>query len=182
VSAGGYRIEDHVGDMEAIVTSARLERVHLVTYSRGTSYGLAWAFRHAEQVASITIGDYPAAQIVPPTTFAETMSSRRWRRRPITDRMPREAIDAMVADAVSIEFWDDLRAIDRPVLLIRGGAPGAMVDATMEERYRRAVPDLRVVGFDESGHDLWSPDPQRFPATVCAFLDEVEASPIRVDR
>jgi pimeloyl-ACP methyl ester carboxylesterase len=153
-----------------------------VTYSRGTSYGLAWAFRHPDQVVSITIGDYPAAQIVPPDWFAETMASRRWRRRPITDIMPREAIDAMVADAVSIEFWNELGEIDRPVLLIRGGAPGAMVDAAMEARYRRAVADLRVVGFDQSGHDLWSPDPHRFPATVRAFLDDVEGLPIRVAR
>src|ERR1700730_958422 len=58
VTADGYRIEDHVRDLEAVVAASGIERLHLVTYSRGTTYGLAWAFAHLDQVASITIGDY----------------------------------------------------------------------------------------------------------------------------
>jgi pimeloyl-ACP methyl ester carboxylesterase len=170
----GYRIEDHVKDLESIVAAAGIERLHLVAYSRGTTYGLAWALGHLGQIASITIGDYPPAQIVPPASLPDTAATRIWKRRPMTDRMSRTSMEAMVGDAVAVEFWDELALVRQPVLLIRGGARGAMVNDAMEDRYRGTVSDLRVVTFEESGHDLWSPDPHRFPATVKSFLDAVE--------
>jgi pimeloyl-ACP methyl ester carboxylesterase len=170
----GYRIEDHVGDIEAIAADAGFGPVHVVSYSRGTSYALGWALRHADRVVSVTIGDYPAAQIVPPTSFVTDAPNRRWRQRPVTDTMPQAAIEAMVADAVGMEFWDELAELHRPVLLIRGGTRGAMVNDAVEDRYRSAVPEIRVVRFEDSGHDLWSPDPDRFPAAVVSFLEDVE--------
>jgi non-heme chloroperoxidase len=174
VAAVRYRIEDHVEDLAAIIAASGIDRLHLVTYSRGTTYGLGWALAHLDQVASITIGDYPAAQIVPPSSFSEMAGQRRWKGRPMSDRMPLGAIAAMARDATAVEFWDALAEVRQPMLLIRGGARGAMVTDTVAERYRRTVRDLRVVTFEESGHNLWRPDPYRFPATVSSFLDDVE--------
>jgi hypothetical protein len=57
---------------------------------------------------------------------------------------------------------------------VRGGAQGAMVTEAVLARYRGAVSDLRVVSFDESGHDLWQPDPTRFATTVASFLSDVD--------
>ena len=171
----GYRLEGHVGDLEAAATAAGLGRVHVVTYSRGTTYGLAWALAHPDRVASITIGDYPAAQLVPPASWVDKAARRIWRGRPMTDRMSRASMAAMVNDAVSVEFWDALAGLARPVQVIRGGN-GGMVDDTTAARYASAVADLRMVTFESSGHDLWSPDPQRFPTTVRSFLDEVDRS------
>jgi non-heme chloroperoxidase len=173
-STTGYRIEDHAADLRVVLAAAAVGPVHLVTYSRGTSYGLAWALAHPAQVKSITIGDYPAAQIVPPATLPDMAARRIWKQRPMTERMPRAVIEAMVADTVAIEFWDDLAELDRPVLLIRGAMPGSMVTDAVEARYRQAVRDLRVVVFEDSGHDLWNPDPDRFHLTVAAFLDDLE--------
>lgn len=174
VATHGYRLEDHVGDLDAIVADAGVHAAHVVTYSRGTTYGLGWALGHLDRVVTITVGDYPARQIVPPAALAEYVATRSWRRRPMAERMPATAVEAMVADAEAIEFWDDLTAVRQPMLLIRGGATGAMVGPEVEARYRRAVPHLEVVCFEESGHDLWSPDPDRFAATVRAFLDRVD--------
>ena len=91
----------------------------------------------------------------------------------MTDRVPAPVMEAIVADARAVDLWHELAALDRPVLLIRGGA-GGMVDDAAEARYRETITDLDVVCFAESGHDLWSPDPHRFAATVAAFLDRVE--------
>jgi pimeloyl-ACP methyl ester carboxylesterase len=174
VATHGYRFEDHVGDLVAIVADAAVDAVHVVTYSRGTTYGLGWALRHLERVVSITVAEYPAVQIVPPTALADYVATRTWRQRPMAERMSAAAVEAMVADAETIELWSDLTAVRQPMLLIRGGATGAMAGPEVEARYRRAVPHLEVACFDESGHDLWSPDPDRFAATVRAFLDRVD--------
>lgn len=174
VAPHGYRFEDHVGDLDAIVADAGADAAHVVTYSRGTTYGLGWALRHLDRLVSITVGDYPARQIVPPAALADYVATRTWRQRPMAERMPTAAVEAMVADAEAIELWDDLTAVRQPMLLIRGGATGAMAGAEIESRYRHAVPHIEVVCFEESGHDLWSPDPDRFAATVRAFLDQVD--------
>jgi pimeloyl-ACP methyl ester carboxylesterase len=70
------------------------------------------------------------------------------------------------------------------VVDLRGRGPSAVpadgyriedhIRDAIEDRYRRTVADLRVVRLGEFGHDLSSPDPDRFPATVRSFLDEVE--------
>lgn len=170
----GYRLEDHVADVDAVVTSAGIDRLHVASYSRGTAYALGWSVAHPDRVVSVTVGDYAAAQVVPPPWFGERARKGTWRGRPITDRMRPSAIDAMLADAVRIEMWEPLGAIGCPVLLIRGGGPGAIVDDEMEGRYRTAIADLAVEVFESSGHDLWDPDPDRFAATVRRFVEGVE--------
>lgn len=183
----GYRLEDHVADVDAVVTDAGIERLHVVSYSRGTGYALGWSVANPTRVASVTVGDYAAAQVVPPPWFGERARKGSWRGRPITDRMRPSAIDAMLADAVRVEMWEPLGAIGCPVLLIRGGSRGAIVDDDMEARYRAAIADLAVEHFESSGHDLWDPDPDRFAATVRRFVEEVEqraaatGGPLRAD-
>jgi non-heme chloroperoxidase len=174
VPEGGYALSDHVGDLDAAIGDAEVDSVHLVSYSRGTSYALGWAIAHPDRVVSIVIGDYPALQIVVPEEHREAFCARRWRGRAMSERMSRSAIAATFAEAVATEFWEGLAALRCPVLLIRGGARGAIVDDAVEARYRATVPDLEVVCFEESGHDLWSPDPNRFGRTVGAFVDSVD--------
>jgi non-heme chloroperoxidase len=172
--AGHYRFEDHVADVAAVVDAAGLERVHLVSYSRGTAYALGWALTSADRIASVTIGDYPARHIVPPPWFASAAERGMWRGRPITDRMARVAIGGMLADAVAMEFWEDLGRLRQPLLLIRGGAAGAIVDDRAEQRYRTVRPDVEIVCFESSGHDLWEPDPERFAVEVRRFIERAE--------
>ncbi|MCU4183497.1 alpha/beta hydrolase [Acidiferrimicrobium sp. IK] len=181
VPAAGYRIEDHVADLDAIVADAGLGPVHLVTYSRGTAYGLGWALSGggrqggpSARVASITIGDYPPAHLVPPDNLAEIAATRRWRKRVMTDRMPATAIAAMVRDAVAVDWWSEMAACDAPVMVIRAG-PGGMVGDEVEAMYRDRIPGVRMVTFADSGHDLWSPDADRFAATLVSWLDELES-------
>lgn len=174
VPSTGYRLEDHVQDLDAVVTEAGLDRVHLVSYSRGTTYALAWALANPQRVASVSIGDYPALQIVPPVEIVEMAARRTRDGRPLTDRMVPRAIVAMLADAEAKEFWDDLPMLTCPMLLVRGGRDGAMASATVEERYRSVRPDIEVEVFEQSAHDLWNPDADRFASTVRDFLDRVD--------
>jgi pimeloyl-ACP methyl ester carboxylesterase len=175
VPAEGYDLEAHASDIEAAVTAAGLGRVHLMTYSRGTAYGLSWAFANVGRITSLTIADYPPAQLVPPADLPTLAAERIWKGRRMTDRMPVAAVTRMVADAVAVDFWAELAALEVPVLVIRGGRGRiVMVDEETTERYRATVRDLELVTFEESGHDLWRPDPHRFAATFVSFLERVE--------
>jgi pimeloyl-ACP methyl ester carboxylesterase len=181
VPTTGYGFDAHVADVHALVQATGLlrshGRVHVVSYSRGTTYALGWAVAHPDLVASVVVGDYGAHQIVPPAWFGDAAVQRRWRGRPMVERMPERAMRALLAEATDVPLWDGLGRLGVPTLLIRGGAEGAIATDAVEARYRAVVPDLEVVRFEESGHDLWKPDPDRYGATVSAFLARVDAAP-----
>jgi pimeloyl-ACP methyl ester carboxylesterase len=176
VPEASYTLEQHVADLDAIVRAAGVDRVHVLSYSRGTTYALGWAVGHAAQVAGLVVGDYAAHQMVPPEWFGEAAIRRKWRGRPIVERMPATAIRALLADAADVPLWDDLARLRVPALLIRGGAEGAIATDAIEARYRAALPQVEVVTFEASGHDLWDPDPDRYATTVRDFLARADGA------
>ena len=176
VPESGYGMEEHAADLDAVIRETGLLRLHLVSYSRGTTYAMRWATTHADRIESYSIGDYPAAQIIPPAWFPPKAEKSKWRGRPVSERMPVPAIRRLFADAVAIDMYQDLRRLNCPMLLIRGGAPGGMVDEATANRYRDVVERLQVETVESSAHDLWNPDPLRFARTVAQFLDSNETS------
>jgi pimeloyl-ACP methyl ester carboxylesterase len=174
VPESGYSLDHHVSDVDAVVHAAGLDRFHLASYSRGTAYALGWAVANPERVLSVSIGDYPARQIRIPPELVEKFSARKWRGRPMEERMPRATIDAVFAAGDSIDFWDGLAGIGVPVLLLRGTVKGAIVTDELEATYRQRIPGVEVVPFAGSGHDLWRPDPHRFGRTLREFFARVD--------
>ena len=50
-----YSLATRIGDIEALVASLGLKRVHLVVHDWGGAIGFGWAVRHPEQVGAIAI-------------------------------------------------------------------------------------------------------------------------------
>jgi haloalkane dehalogenase len=50
-----YRLATHIGNLERLVASLGLRRVHLVVHDWGGAIGLGWAVRHPEMVGRIVI-------------------------------------------------------------------------------------------------------------------------------
>ena len=115
----GYTVDDHVGDLDAVVADARIGPVHLVAYSRGTTYALAWALEHPDSVLSLTVGDYRAEQIVPPDGWASWWMSTSWRGIPMTERMQPHVVHEVARDVTAISYWSRLAELPCPVLVIR---------------------------------------------------------------
>jgi haloalkane dehalogenase len=51
----GYRLEDRIGEVDSLVKSLGLRRIHLVVHDWGGVIGLGWAVRHPELVGRIVI-------------------------------------------------------------------------------------------------------------------------------
>jgi len=75
---GGYDLASLSADVGAVVDAVTNGPVHVMTFSRGTSYALAWALEHADRVRSFAIGDY-----VPEERALPTEISRRLLGRPL---------------------------------------------------------------------------------------------------
>lgn len=171
--AGGYACADHVGDVAAVADAAGVGRFHLATFSRGTPYGLGFAFARPDRVLSVSIGDYPAREIGLPPGVADSLAAGRWRGDPVLDRISDVALRGVAAQSVETPLWDRLRALGRPVLVMRSGRTDrrghVFLDDEAQDRYRRAVPGVEIVTFEESTHDLFRPDPTRYPRLVAGF-------------
>lgn len=55
-------------------------------------------------------------------------------------------------------LWDDLPAIECPVLILRGAQAGALLTEEMAGWYMQRLKEARVVVLEESGHELWKSD------------------------
>jgi esterase len=68
------------------------------------------------------------------------------------------------------DFWNDLRALRCPTLIVRGGQHGYL-SAESAARMQAAVPDCRVITIARAGHTLAEERPAVFATAVRAFLD-----------
>ena len=62
VPDAGYRWEDHIGDLHAVVGATGLDRPVVVAFSRGSSYALGYALEHPTGLRGLVVGDELAAQ------------------------------------------------------------------------------------------------------------------------
>jgi pimeloyl-ACP methyl ester carboxylesterase len=172
----GYDLEDHLGDLDAVLSDAGVERAHVVCYSRGTAYGLGWALEHPARVVSVVVGDYLAHHPRIPADYVDRFLASTWRGRPVTDRLSPVAAHGILREATTVSYWERLGSIPAPVLVMHGMRPGALLTDDGLARWRAHRPDVRTVAFEESGHDLFSPDRERFVSTLSGFIAEVEGS------
>jgi len=166
----GYRALDHAADLEAVLAEAGVDRFHLMTFSRGTTWALELAFVHPERVASLSIGDYRAEEIGLPAGFVESQMQTRWRGTPMTERMPRHVLEELAAASVGRELWDRVAQLTCPLLVAQPGGEGGILSDEQVARYREARPDVEVVVVPDAPHDLFRRDRLFYPRAVADFL------------
>ena len=171
----GYTWEDHIDDVEAVVAASGIGSCVLVGFSRGSSYALGFALRRPEAARGLVIGDYQARHVGLPPQFVDHQLATSIRGVAMTERMPVHAVAGVQRESVEIPLWDRLDELACPVLLVRGGRAGALVDDEVEERYRRSLPTIRVAMLPRAGHDLWSRDPAAYLDVLVPFLRDVDA-------
>jgi non-heme chloroperoxidase len=166
----GYSVADQADDLEAVLDEEGIDRFHLMTFSRGTSWGLELALRAPERVASVAIGDYKAVEVGLPETFVDWQMGTTFRGRPMEQRIDRRVLQALVRDSVARELWDELTRLPGPLLVARPGGEGGILGDDAIERYRTARPDVEVVVIPDAPHDLFRPDRLAYPRAVLDFL------------
>jgi non-heme chloroperoxidase len=166
----GYAAADHVADLTAVLQEEAIGRFHLMTFSRGTSWGLPLALGNPSRVASIAIGDYKAWEMQLPPTFADRQMATRFRGLPMSERMQRHVLDGLVMDSHGTEFWDRLAELPGPLLVAQPGSGKGVVTEEVVARYRAVRPDVEVVVVPDAPHDLFRPDRLFYPRAVEDFI------------
>jgi len=165
----GYSFEDHVSDIEAIISELGLNRFCLMAYSMGVPFAIAYASHHPQTLAGLIIADYPAGYpALGPEWADQTLSVVPPRARP-------HVIRGLQRESAEVLLWDRLNRIECPVLILRGGRSDSLLTAEEAEMYRQRLRNVEVVVFEESGHELWKPDYNRFIGTIRGFLQQLDS-------
>jgi pimeloyl-ACP methyl ester carboxylesterase len=166
----GYAAADHAADLAAVLDEAGVDRFHLMTFSRGTTWGLDLALSRPARVASVSIGDYRAGEVGLPSEVVEHQLAARFRGRPVAERLPRHVVEGVVGASRTRSLWDELVRLPVPLLVARGGGEGSLLDDEDVERYRAVRPDVEVVTVPDAPHDLFRPDRTWYPRAVLDLI------------
>ena len=170
----GYDFAALCGDVGAVVDAVTAGPVHLVTFSRGTTYAVGWAVEHPDRVRSISIGDYVPEERVVTDAEARNLLGGRWRGSPVCERLDSDAAIQTFHLAKERSMWDALSQLRVPLLAVRSGTDLIISDADWNH-YRQLFPDAQLVEFSDSPHDIFRPDRGRYPLLVRDHVDRVDA-------
>jgi non-heme chloroperoxidase len=169
----GYDLTTLSRDVGAVVDAVTDGPIHMVTFSRGTSYAVAWALAQPDRVLSLAIGDYvPEEKILPPGVSHRLLTGR-WRGSPVHERLNIDAANKTFRAARARSFWDELSPLKIPLLVIRSGN-SVLVGEEEWARYKQLFPHARLVEFGDSPHDIFRPERGRYPRLVKEHVDRAD--------
>jgi pimeloyl-ACP methyl ester carboxylesterase len=169
----GYDLATLSRDVGAVIDAVTDGPVHIVTFSRGTSCAVAWAIEHPDRVRSISIGDYTPEERVPTHAASLRLLEGRWRGTPVRERFDVNAAMQTFRAAQTRSMWEPLSRLQPPLLVVRSGNSVLVTDAEWA-RYREFFPGAELVDFDDSPHDIFRPDRERYPRLVHDHVDRVD--------
>ncbi|MET0146515.1 MAG: alpha/beta hydrolase [Ilumatobacteraceae bacterium] len=166
----GYSAAAHAEDLRAVVDEAGFDRFHLMTFSRGTTWGLDLALGDPDRVATVSIGDYPPGEIALDEQRADDIMTSRFRGRPMPDRIPSHVPAAVFRSSHDRDLTDVLAATAIPVLIATGTEAGCLLDVAALAEYETRIPGSETVVIAGAAHDLFRPDRLAYPRAVADFI------------
>jgi non-heme chloroperoxidase len=170
----GYDLATLSGDVGAVVDAVTDGPIHMVTFSRGTSYAIAWTLAHPDRVLSLAIGDYIPEERVLPGDVSRFLLDGRWRGSPVSERISENAGIKTFQAARDRSFWEALAGLQLPLLVVRSGNSVLVTDDDWS-RYKTLFPQAQLVDFHDSPHDIFRPDRRRYPQLVREHVDRADA-------
>jgi pimeloyl-ACP methyl ester carboxylesterase len=166
----GYSAAEHAADLRAVLDEEDIERFHLMTFSRGTTWGLDLLLADPTRVETVSIGDYWAREKHLDAEVAEQMLASRFRGRPMSERVESHVIREVLGASVDRDLFDEVAATGLPVLVATGTQSSCLLDDDTVQEWRDRVPGVEVAVIDGAGHDLFRPDRLAFAKIVDEFI------------
>ncbi|MFC8347444.1 alpha/beta fold hydrolase [Streptomyces sp. NPDC057280] len=163
---GGYACEAMRDDIHGFLDALGVRRTDLVGHSLGGTVAYLLAQHTPDRVRRLVLEDVPAPfPLDPPRPPAERPDgelSFDWAMVRDTDRQ-RNAPDPV--------WWDHMRRITMPTLVIGGGAT-SLIPQDQVAAVAATIPGARLVTVDGAGHLVHETCPEEFLAVVEPFLKE----------
>jgi non-heme chloroperoxidase len=165
----GYQASDHADDLAAVLDQEGIDQFHLITFSRGTTWGLELALRNPGRVATVSIGDYWAREHHLDRKYAPNFMSTRFRGKPMPERISAHVVAEVFGASIDRNLLGPLAASGVPVLVATGTELGCMLTEENLEEFKLRIPGVEVVIIPGASHDLFRPDRFAYPRAILAF-------------
>lgn len=162
----GYRFEDHVGDVAAIVEQTQFRKVCLFGHSIGINYAIGYALENPHQVGGIIVGGYPAEYPV----FTADWALKVMMKYP--DAIPMKVVLGIQHESEPMSLWERLKELTCPILVLCGNKPSSSLKPEMAKKYVQYAPQSNILVFQDSGHRLWHPNFDHFITALRFFVEE----------
>jgi pimeloyl-ACP methyl ester carboxylesterase len=85
-----------------------------------------------------------------------------------------QSLDGLEADILAdfAPLWNDVDMVRVPIMLVRGGAFGTVVDDIDEAELRRRQPSARIELVEEAGHSIQGDQPVELATLLADFVNE----------
>jgi pimeloyl-ACP methyl ester carboxylesterase len=182
----GYSIKDHANDIIDCIEHFKLEELLVIAYSRGVSYFLEALPSIKNKIIGFILIDYPALYEKHPADWSKKYLHQSWRAMPIKERFPKEwVLERIELESQPVELWNNLKGIKCPVALFIGGksySDPVLISSKMTKeyinKYKKFLPQVKIVEFEDSGHDLRLWQYEKFVAELKIFIQETTAKVI----
>jgi pimeloyl-ACP methyl ester carboxylesterase len=195
--ATGYLFEHYAADIDAALAATGMHCPLIVGHSLGGLATLQWAARYPDRAAALVIEDSPLRSgedyreafdswIVQNAMSPEDLASAYQERSPgmsRDDALRRARIMTGTAPAVFTELKADSMAshgtdriadfvhVTSPILFLRADPDsGGMVRDDDLASFEARLPNVEVMPFSGTGHNIHAQDPDAFLATTIPFL------------
>lgn len=180
----GYTAAEHADDLRAVLDEEGVDRFHLMTFSRGTTWGLDLVLAAPERCASVSIGDYWAREkgFAGDDAIVAQVLASRFRGKQMSERVAPHVVRELFAASTDRDLFDPLAATGIPVLVATGTEPGCILTPATVQEWRDRVPGVEIVTIPGASHDLFRPDRHAYPRECVNFLRTVCATRSRIRR
>lgn len=184
----GYSVQDHANDIIDTIEHFKLNEIIVLAYSRGVAYFIQALPEIKDKILGLVIVDFPAQYDAHPPQWAENFLKQNWRAMPIKERFPKAwVLNRIEEESKETDLWDNLKGIEFPVSLFVGGSQysdpvliPSKITTEHIEKYKSYLPQLKILEFENSGHDLRIWEYEKFVSEFKNFMDQFNPHPIVV--
>ncbi len=192
----GYGVEDFGGDLEAFMDALRINEAVIVGHSGSSPVAQRFAIDHPERIFGLVlvgafadmttdpairqfwetgvsrledpvdegfVRDFQASVKPIPPAFFETVIEESLK---LPARVWKEVVSATMRDKV----FDEVHKITVPTLIFWADADD-FISRESQEELREAIPEARLVTYEDTGHNLHWEEPERFASDLAEFVD-----------
>lgn len=164
----GYTFEEHILDISAVIKKSKLSAYYLMAYSMGVPYAIQYAATNPNEVKGLILCDYPAKYPRIPEQWIESAQK-------FVPENRHYVVEEIQKDSKEIILWEKLKDINCPVLVMKGGTEQALLKNEASVKYKSELKSVELIEFNNSGHELWVPDYDKFILTIKEFLNKIDA-------
>ncbi|KOP70312.1 hypothetical protein AMS59_21075 [Lysinibacillus sp. FJAT-14745] len=163
----GYTFEEHILDITSVIKESNINAYCLMAYSMGVPYAIKYAAMNSSEIKGLILCDYPAIYPLIQETWIEAVGK-------LVEEGRDHVVRGIQRDSKDIVLWEELKEINCPVLVLKGGTKGSLLSTDEAEKYKSNLKNVELIEFSESGHELWIPDYNKFINTITDYLNKID--------